>query len=77
MVDWNGVVWKLQLAVFVFVGLNAGGRLAEGTLALDTVAGAGNVVLFLLAVGGAVAVAYTREPLSRLFGRPGRESEEP
>ena len=75
MVDWSGVVWKVQLAVFVFVSLNAGRRLADGSLALDTLAGVGNVVLFLVAVAGALAVAVTREPISRLAGRP--DPEEP
>ncbi len=70
MVDWNGIVWKVQLAVFVFVSVNAGSRLVEGTLALDTLAGVGNVVLLLIAAAGAVAVAVTREPISRLLGRP-------
>lgn len=70
MVDWNGIVWKVQLAVFVFVSVSTGSRLVEGTLALDTLAGVGNVVLLLIAAAGAVAVAVTREPISRLLGRP-------
>lgn len=75
MVDWSGLVWKVQLAVFVFVGLNAGLRLADGSYALDTLVGVGNVVLFVVAVAGAVAVAVTRRPLSGLVGRP--DPEEP
>lgn len=77
MVDFDGVVWTLQLAVFVFVSLNAGGRIVDGSLALDTLAGVGNVVLFLLAVTGAVVVAVTREPLSGLVRRSDDEYREP
>ena len=75
---WNGVVWKLQLAVFVFVAASSGRRLFEGTYSLETLTGAGNVFLLLVAVAGALAVAATREPVSALFADEPEESvEEP
>ena len=75
---WDGVVWKLQLAIFVFVAASSGRRLFEGTYSLDTLTGAGNVFLLLVAVAGALAVATTREPVSALFAADREEPvEEP
>ena len=69
--DWDGIFWKVQLAIFVFVAVSSGRRLTAGPLPPETLDGAVNVVLTLLAVGGAVAVAATREPLSTLARRSG------
>jgi len=76
---WDGVVWKLQLAIFVFVAASSGRRLFEGTYSLETLTGAGNVFLLLVAVAGALAVAATREPVSALFAadEPEESVEEP
>jgi len=76
---WGGVVWKVQLAIFVFVAASSGRRLFEGTYSLDTLSGAGNVALFLIALAGALAVGATREPVSALFApdEPEESVEEP
>jgi hypothetical protein len=50
----------VQLADFVFVAVSAARRLFEGSFPLDTLRGAGNVGLLLVAVAGALVVATTQ-----------------
>jgi len=71
----DGIVWKVQLAIFVFVAVSATRRLFEGSFTLDTLSGAGNVGLLLVAVAGALAVATTREPVSALFAPDGPDDD--
>lgn len=72
---WDGWVWKIQLAIFVFVALSSGRRLVAGIDSLATLGGAGDVVLFVLAAAGGLYVGATQQPVSALFG-PDRASGE-
>lgn len=72
--DSGGLVWKIQLVVFVVVALDAGRRVAGG-LSLSTLDGVANLALLVLSVAGGLYVAWTRRPISALFGG-GRGSSE-
>jgi hypothetical protein len=74
MASRSGLVWKVQLAVFVFVGIDAGRRVTSDLGSLGTPGGLLDLALLVLSVGAGAYVAWHRQPISTLFGGRDRDA---